>query len=35
MLTLLDNLPKLLPLIGGPLSGIVLLYPLIETLPER
>jgi hypothetical protein len=35
MLTLLENLPKLLKLIGGAQSGLVLLNPLLETLPER
>ncbi len=35
MLTLLENLPKLLRLIGGAQSGLVLLQPLVETLPDR
>lgn len=35
MLTLLQSLPKLIKSIGGPQSGLVLMSPLIETLPER
>lgn len=35
MLTLLESLPKLVNLIGGPEHSLVLLSPLLETIPDR
>lgn len=35
MLTLLESLPKLINLIGGPEHSMVLLRPLLETLCDR
>jgi hypothetical protein len=35
MLTLLESMPKLVNLIGGPEHSIVLLKPLLDTLGDR
>lgn len=35
MLTLLESMPKLINLIGGPENSLVLLKPLLETIGDR